>query len=54
MCRYPVIAMAIMKWVEHCFSEKHYAKVITESVPLQIVLLDEVRDLTLSVVIEAT
>lgn len=40
--RYPVVAMGVLKWVEYCLSEKNYAKVITETAPLQIVLLDEI------------
>jgi len=40
--RYPIVAMGAMKWVVHCLSEKNYAKVLSESTPLQLVLLDEV------------
>jgi len=40
--RYPIVAMGVMKWVEHCLSEKNYAKVLSESTPLQLILLDEV------------
>lgn len=41
--RYPVIAMGVMKWIECCFSPKNYHKVITDSSPYQVVLLDEIN-----------
>ena len=40
--RFPVVSMGLLKWVSECMTEKNYAKVITESSPLQIVMLDEV------------
>lgn len=47
--RYPVIAMGIMKWIASCFSDRHYHKVITDSSPFQVVLLDEVYTLKYNV-----
>lgn len=43
--RYPIVAMGAMKWVVHCLSEKNYAKVLSESTPLQLILLDEVSSM---------
>ena len=37
-----MVSMGLLKWVSECMTEKNYAKVITESSPLQIVMLDEV------------
>ena len=42
LIRFPVVSMGLLKWVSECMAEKNYAKVITESSPLQIVMLDEV------------
>jgi len=40
--RYPVVAMGILRWVEECLSGNNYLKVMTDSTPLHLVLLDEV------------
>ncbi|XP_065071268.1 negative elongation factor D-like [Rhopilema esculentum] len=40
--RYPVVAMGILRWVEECLSGNNYLKVMTDSTPIHLVLLDEV------------
>ncbi|XP_066928069.1 negative elongation factor D-like [Clytia hemisphaerica] len=41
--RYPIISVGIIHWIKYCFSDTHYHKVITDSSPFQVVLLDEIN-----------
>ena len=41
--RFPVVAMGILKWVDYTLSEPSFFKLMTDSTPLHLALLDEVR-----------
>ena len=41
-CRFPVVAMGVLRWVDYTVSDKSYFKLNTDHTPLHLVLLDEV------------
>lgn len=42
-CRFPVVAMGLLKWVDCTVSDPSFFKLLTDSTPVHLALLDEVR-----------
>lgn len=42
-CRFPVVAMGVLKWVDWTVSEPRYFQLQTDHTPVHLALLDEVR-----------
>jgi hypothetical protein len=45
--RFPAVAMGILKWVDYTLSEPSFFKLMTDSTPLHLALLDEVWNIIL-------
>lgn len=43
LCRFPVVAMGVLKWVDWTVSEPRYFQLQTDHTPVHLALLDEVR-----------
>ena len=41
-CRYPVVAMGVLRWLEHLALEPSFFKVASDSYIVYLILLDEV------------
>ena len=42
-CRFPVVAMGVLKWVDWTVSEPRYFQLQTDHTPVHLALLDEVK-----------
>ncbi len=42
-CRFPVVAMGVLKWVDWTVSEPRYFQLQTDHTPVHLALLDEVN-----------
>lgn len=43
LCRFPVVAMGVLKWVDWTVSEPRYFQLQTDHTPVHLALLDEVK-----------
>lgn len=43
LCRYPIVSLGVLRWVEHTLSDPTFFEEAAESSPLFLVLLDEVH-----------
>lgn len=43
-CRFPVVAMGLLKWVDCTVCDPSFFKLLTDSTPVHLALLDEVSE----------